>query len=242
MNKLTKLVLAAAIVLFGAGDLMAQWGKKVVGNGNVTTRTVNTSNYDGIKGIGSMDIHLQKGSEGTITVKTDENLQEYVIIEVENGILKIRTKKNTYLRTKKGIHVYVPFDDISEVSLTGSGDIDSESTINADNFEIGVTGSGDVNLEITANTIDADITGSGDIEVRGNTTSLEVSVKGSGDFNGAGLRSQNTDATVSGSGDVTVYASKYLKARVSGSGGIKYDGNPEKTDTKVSGSGSIRSN
>ncbi len=242
MNKLAKFTLAVSLIIFGCGDMMAQWGEKVVGNGNVTTRTVNTDNYDAIKGIGSMDVHLQKGSEGTITVKTDENLQEYVIVEVENGALKIRTKKNTYLKTKKGIHVYVPFDDISEVSLTGSGDIDTEDTINSDELEINITGSGDVNLAVAANSVEATVTGSGDIEVTGNTTDLKVRVTGSGDFDGDGLRSENTNATVSGSGDASVYASKYLKARVSGSGDIEYDGNPEKRDTKVSGSGSISSN
>lgn len=242
MNKLFKFSLVIALIIFGCGDIMAQWGKKVVGNGNVTIRTVNTGNYDAIRGLGSMDIHLQKGSEGTITVKTDENLQEYVIVEVVNGALKIRTKKNTYLKTKKGIHVYVPFDDISEVSLTGSGDIDTEDTINSDDLEIKITGSGDVNLDVSANTVEATVTGSGDIEVSGNTTNLEVRVTGSGDFDGDELRSENTEASVSGSGDVSVYASKYLKARVSGSGDIRYNGNPEKRDTKASGSGTIKSN
>lgn len=242
MNNLIKFSLAISLIIFGCGDIMAQWGKKVVGNGNVTTRTVNTSNYDAIVATGSMDVHLQKGSEGTITVKTDENLQEYIIVEVENGALKIRTKKNTSLKTKKGIHVYVPFNDISEVSLTGSGDIDTEDTIESDDLEIRITGSGDVNLDVSANTVEATVTGSGDIVVNGNTADLEVRVTGSGDFDGDGLRSENTEAFVSGSGDVSVYASKYLKARVSGSGDIKYDGNPEKKDTKVSGSGSIKSN
>ena len=243
MNRLFKFALALSIAIMGTGDTFAQWSnKKVVGNGNVTTKTVNTGSYDAVKGIGSMDVHLKKGAEGTITVKTDDNLQEYIVVEVENNTLKIRTKKNYNLKTKKGIHVYVPFDDISEVSLTGSGDIDTEDPIESDNLEIKVTGSGDVALEVAATTVDATVTGSGDIVVTGTTTNLDVRVTGSGDFDGDGLRSENTEATVSGSGDASVYASKWLKARVHGSGDIQYDGNPDKRDTKVSGSGSISAN
>lgn len=243
MNRLFNYALALGLVILGTGNVSAQWGnKKITGNGNVTSRTVNTSDYDGIKGIGSMDIHLKKGSEGTIVVKTDENLQDYIIVEVENNILKVRTKKNHSLKTKKGIHVYVPFEDISEVSLTGSGDIDTEDAITADNLMIKVTGSGDIELDVAATTVDATVTGSGDIVVSGTTTNLDVKVTGSGDFDGDDLRSQNTDATVSGSGDVSVYASKSLKARVSGSGDIQYNGNPQQRDTKVSGSGRISSN
>lgn len=243
MNTLVKITLSLSLVLFGISDLAAQWGnKKVVGNGNVTSVTVNTSDYHGIKGIGSMDIHLEKGTEGSIVVKTDSNLQEYIVVEVEDGVLKISSKKNTNLQTKKGIHVYVPFMDISEVTLVGSGDVDTKDTVKSASLLVKVTGSGDVRLAVDATDLEAKITGSGDVVLNGNTTNLDVTITGSGDFDGDGLNADSTNAQVSGSGDASVNASKYLNARVFGSGDIKYGGNPEKRDTKVSGSGRISSN
>ena len=243
MKTLLKLTLAISLSLLGISESNAQWGnKKVVGSGNVTTKTVNTGNYDGIKGVGSMDIHLEKGTEGNITVTTDDNLHEYLEIEVKDNMLVIKTKKNTYLKTKKGIHITVPFNDISEVSLVGSGDIDTKDTIKTDELEVRVTGSGDVDLALEANMVDANITGSGDMVLSGSTNSLDVSVTGSGDFKGSDLVSQNTEARVSGSGDARVVAKQSLKARVNGSGDITYSGNPEKSDTKTSGSGDISSN
>jgi hypothetical protein len=243
MNAFLKITLSISLILFGFSEINAQWGnKKIVGNGNITTQTISTSDYSAINGIGSMDIHLEKGTEGTIRVKTDSNLQEYVEIEVSAGVLKIRTKKNINLKTKNGIHVYVPFMDISEVSLVGSGDIDTEDTVKSDAFSVKVTGSGDVNLSVSTNDLQAKITGSGDVVLKGDTKNLDVTISGSGDFNGNDLESESTSAQVSGSGDATVNASKYLNARVNGSGDIKYGGNPEKRDTKVSGSGRISSN
>ena len=76
----------------------------------------------------------------------------------------------------------------------------------------------------------------------GSVNELEVKVSGSGDFMGNGLKSNNTQAYVSGSGDIEVNATKSLKARVNGSGDIEYSGSPETSDTKVLGSGSISSN
>jgi hypothetical protein len=189
-----------------------------------------------------MDIHLEKGTEGNISVTTDDNLHEYLEIEVKDNTLVIKTKKNTYLKTKKGIHIKVPFNDISEVSLVGSGDIDTKDTIKADELDVRVTGSGDVVLAVESNMVDANITGSGDMVLTGSTNSLDVSVTGSGDFKGSDLVSQNTEARVSGSGDARVVAKQSLKARVNGSGDITYSGNPEKSDTKTSGSGDISSN
>ncbi len=233
--------MVAAVLIAGVQEATAQWGKKVVGNGNVTTRTVNTGNYDAVKGVGSMDIHLEKGSEGTITVKTDENIQDYIIVEVKNNALVVRTKKNTNIRTKKGIHVYVPFQDLSKVSLTGSGDIDTKDPINADDLTVSVTGSGDVVLDVRSTVLEVSVTGSGDIELTGSTENLDVSISGSGDFKGFDLDSQNTEASVSGSGDAKVVAKNSIKARVNGSGDIVYKGNPERSDTKTSGSGDITS-
>ncbi len=242
MKTFIKLSLIAGLLIAGTQDTLAQWGnKKVVGNGNVTTKTVNTGSYDVIKGVGSMDIHLEKGSEGNITVKTDDNLHEYIIIEVKDNALIVRTKKNTYLKTKKGIHVTVPFQDISKVSLVGSGDIDSRDAISADSFKASVVGSGDVILEVNSKSLEAKVTGSGDLELSGSTDELEVRISGSGDFKGFDLEAQNTDASVSGSGDAKVVAKQSLRARVNGSGDIVYRGNPERQDTKTSGSGDISS-
>ena len=243
MNSLIKLTLAITLTFLGVSESNAQWGnKKVVGNGDITTKTVTTNLYDKIKAVGSMDIHLERGKEGKITVTTDSNLQEYIIIELKEDVLVVRTKKNIYLKTAKGIHVSIPFRDISGISLVGSGDIDTKDTIRTDLLELTVIGSGDVILEVDSITLDAKITGSGDMTLSGLAKNLEVKLSGSGDFKGTNLKAENTQAYVSGSGDANVYAAKSLKARVNGSGSIEYSGNPDSSDTKVLGSGRISSN
>lgn len=230
-------VLASALAL---PSLYAQWGgKKVVGNGNITTQTVTTSDYDEIKLVGSMDVELVSGTEGAIKVTTDDNLHDYVEISTEGSDLIIKTKKNYNLKSKKGILVTVPFRDISSIKMVGSGDIDSKDLIKGSTLEVKLTGSGDINLELDVTSVDATVTGSGDVRLSGRTESLAVTVTGSGDFRGNDLDSNNTDVTVSGSGDAKVIAKQSIKARVSGSGDIVYTGNPERRDTKTSGSGDI---
>ena len=219
------------------------WGKnnKVDGSGNLTTKTITTQAYDIINVVGSMDVALENGAEGNITVIADDNFHEHIKIESNGNVLTIEIEKNFSLKSKKGIHITVPFKDLTEITLVGSGDIKTKNTIKANEFSISVTGSGDANLDIEATTIDAKLTGSGDIELKGKVQDLEVKISGSGDFEGASLTSTNTEAYVSGSGDAKVFAKNSIKARVNGSGGIHYLGNPAKSDTKVMGSGSIKS-
>ncbi|WGD34356.1 DUF2807 domain-containing protein [Olleya sp. YS] len=221
----------------------AQWGngKTIKGNGNVTTITRTTADYDALRLSGWMDFELVKGTEGTITIEGEENLLEYIITEIEYGGLVIKTEKNVNLKPSgnKTIKITIPFEDIEKVSLAGSGDVTSNTTINSNNFRASISGSGDIELDINSKNTEAKVTGSGDLTLTGNTTNLQVNVTGSGDFHGERLQADNTEAKVTGSGDIVVYAKKNLKARVTGSGDIEYKGNPEKVDTKVTGSGDI---
>ena len=187
-----------------------------------------------------MDFILKRGSEGTITVTTDDNLQEYVKITSGGGVLKVTLENYVNYSSKHGIIITIPFEEISEASLTGSGDLIGKDVIKTSYFTTNLTGSGDVTLSLDAENIESKLIGSGDITLSGNTNSLDASVKGSGDFEGKGLQANNTDVTVIGSGDATVTAKKSLRARVNGSGDVTYSGSPNKSDTKISGSGTIK--
>jgi len=229
MSKSLKTSLIIAISLFSFSFSNAQ----------IITRT--TSDYDVIKCAGWMDFILEKGKEGSITIEGEENLLEYIITEVKDDVLYVKTKNNVNLKTSwnETITITIPFNDIDKVTLSGSGDIMSKNKIVANRFETGVSGSGDIVLNVEANTIKAKVTGSGDLTLKGKTNTLVTSVTGSGDFHGFNLKANDVDAKVTGSGDVSVVCNGDLNARVTGSGDIEYKGNPKREDTKVTGSGSI---
>lgn len=233
------------VVLLVAGLLFAttsygQW-KSIKGNGNMTTVTRTTDSYDAIKCAGSMDFILVKSSEGKIKIEGEENLLEYIITEVKDNKLKVRVKKGKNLKFSKNktIKITIPFIDINEVSLAGSGDLWNEDIINSTNLDVALAGSGDVVLDIKATSVEGALAGSGDLTLKGNTNSLIAKVAGSGDFHGFDLQSNNTKVSVAGSGDAEVVSNKSIKARVAGTGDIVYKGNPETKDTKVAGSGDI---
>jgi len=221
----------------------AQWGEKVKGNGNVTTITRTTSDYDGISCAGSFDYVLVAGTEGKITIEGEENLLEYVVTEVKNNKLVVKTEKNVNLRPSSGktIKVTIPFKDIDNIALAGSGDMTNTDPITASDLKVSLAGSGDVVLTVETNSVKGSIAGSGDLTLKGNTNNLDASIAGSGDFHGFDLQANNTEVSVAGSGDAEVVSKETLKARIAGSGDIEFKGNPKKEDTKAVGSGSIKS-
>ena len=117
MKILIHYLLVIALTLLSYNTSFAQF-KKVKGNGNITTKTHTTSDYYKVAIVGSMDVILEKGTEGTIRVTTDENIHQYVIIESNKGVLNIKIKNNININTKKSIHIKVPFTSLDNVSLT----------------------------------------------------------------------------------------------------------------------------
>ncbi len=236
------LILLVFALLISTSTQAQWWGDKgVKGNGKMTKVTRTTGDYDAIKCAGSMDFALVAGTEGTIIIEGEENLLKHIVTEVKSGKLVVKVEKGINLKPSwnKTIKITIPFNDIDEVSLAGSGDLWNEDKITATNLEVSLAGSGDVVLDIETSTVEGSIAGSGDLTLKGNTNDLEAKVAGSGDFHGFGLQSNNTVVSVAGSGDAEVVCNKSIKARVAGSGDIQYKGNPTKEDTKVSGSGSI---
>ncbi|MEM1339518.1 MAG: head GIN domain-containing protein [Bacteroidota bacterium] len=239
MKKTLTFVIAALLVTLSH----AQW-KRVKGNGKIVTVERSVGAYDYVALAGWFDVELVDGEEGELTLQGEENLLEYIKTEVKDGKLTIKQKKGVNLRPSswnEGIIITVPVESVDGVSLSGSGDIVSKTTLTSDNFKTSISGSGDITLQVEAKSIDASMSGSGDINLSGKATDFEVSVSGSGDIKAYDLSAEFVDAQVSGSADIRVTANQMLKARVSGSGDIRYKGNPKKIDTKSSGSGDISS-
>ncbi len=237
-----KKLITLSLILLASTQINAQWwGKSIKGNGNVTEQTRDVGSYDGIVVSGSFNVTLYEGDEGVVKVEAESNLIEYIETVVKNGQLYIGVKKNKNfnISSRKGMHISVPFKDIERIKLSGSGEIVSRDAIETDRIEVTLTGSGDIELNINANETSSTVSGSGEIKLEGTSKTHKTRLTGSGDIYAGNYIAQSVDAQVTGSGDIRVYCKDNLKARVTGSGDIEYVGNPEKRDTKVTGSGDI---
>ncbi|NER14064.1 DUF2807 domain-containing protein [Leptobacterium flavescens] len=245
-----KKLITLGLGLLFATTVNAQWwgSKKVKGDGNIVTKERSLGDYESVGVAGNLDVELVSGSEGKLTLVMDENLLEYVETEIKNDHLKIYVKKGYSLQpsrksgSKNGnkILIIVPVEDISSVSLAGSGDVNTKDmVIKASGFKASVAGSGDMNLDVEADELSGSVAGSGDLRLRGKTSFFKGKVAGSGDIHGYELTSGDVEVSVAGSGDIKIHCNGNLKARVTGSGDIRYKGNPTKEDTKVVGSGDV---
>ncbi len=135
----------------------------------------------------------------------------------------------------------------AELQLNGSGDVDV-AAVTAEKFSCALNGSGDMEVRevaavavsatlngsgdmdagnIYAEVVKGTLNGSGDMELQGKCNSAVLRLTRSGEISAKRLEAEEVDAEVVGSGDLECYPVYKLKARVKGSGEIRYRGNPE---------------
>ncbi len=219
----------------------AQW-ETITGNGNIKKETREVAGINGVSLSGNMNVRLSYGSSNTITVEGDENLLPYIETKVEDGILHVKTKNKTGLKTKNKLMVYVSLTKVTELRVSGSGNITGSGDFSNDGkTNISVSGSGNINVGMNSfNETRIAISGSGNVTLKGKSTNnIDATISGSGNIDCSDVASNDVFAHVSGSGNIKVYANKSIDAKVSGSGNIYYKGSATNLNIKSSGSGKI---
>jgi carbon monoxide dehydrogenase subunit G/predicted small secreted protein len=237
-----KQLFLVAIVVISLSMLAASCGYRTVrGNGNITTSSRPEGNFSSVKSAGSFNIFFKQGEGNEIKIEADENLMKFIVTEIENGVLKIKTKNGINLRPSSEIRIYVTAPTVKEISIAGSGNIVADERIAVTNqLRLSIAGSGDIVLrEVDAPKVEVHIAGSGKATAAGATRDSEIHISGSGDADFRNLKAENSDIHIAGSGNVWVFASLKLDVRVAGGGDVHYYGNPADIKQKIAGSGNL---
>lgn len=184
-------------------------------------------------------IQLVQSNESRVTLSAPENYIELFEFKNEDGTLDIRFKKDNVNLFTENVTILIYTPNLSKVRNFGAADVRMDS-LKTDEFEISNSGVGSFNLaNIRARKVDASCSGVGSITLRGQADEAEYSCSGVGSINAKELKAREVDASISGVGGIDCYASESIKGRVTGVGGLKYAGHPEKKDLHNSMTGGI---
>jgi len=91
MKAKQKILLTLSIFILGGSFTYAQKynNTSIKGNGIITTRTVETKQYDIIEVSGPIAVTLVKGKEGSLEITAESNVQERIVTESDGTTLII---------------------------------------------------------------------------------------------------------------------------------------------------------
>lgn len=190
----------------------------------------------------SGDVELVEGNEESIKIQASGVNLEEIETEVFGDKLRIRWRKGyRNWRRRTNVKIWLTYRSLESISIGGSADVIAKSVLKGDQLYLRVSGSGNIEGKVAVNTLETKISGSGRIYISGVTKSQMIGISGSGSIRAFDLQSNSADIRISGSGSARIQVKDAIKAKISGSGSVRYKGNPAKIISKSSGSGSVRS-
>lgn len=208
----------------------------IKGVGETITQEIFLENFDKIDMAIDADVVFYKGDTQKIEIEAQQNIIANIKTKVKSGKWDIEYDKN--VGRHNPVKIYITLPEISQIILSGSGDIYSEDTFDVENLKLSISGSGDIDFAVNTDNTDISVSGSGNIFLEGGTIDQDISVSGSGNCKCFSFFSTKSNVSISGSGNCEVFARDDLIVNISGSGNVYYKGNPD-INSHITGSGDV---
>lgn len=202
--------------------------------------TRNVKNFHSIANSGAVEVFVKMGGEESLSIEGSDEDVERIETVVQNGILKIRTKRdfNNWNVALNSVKIYVTAVKLDGLLQSGSGSIDLEGKMTSASADIQLSGSGKIIAAMDTQSAKVSLSGSGNIALAGKVGELNITMAGSGDVNADKLQAENSKIKIAGNGVAYVNVSENIDAKMIGPGAVKYMGSPTITTSKL-GAGSV---
>ena len=137
------------------------------------TRSYDFGDITSISAGSNFQIHVTEGRSGTVKAVYDDGIEEYMDFDVRYhaGTLSLVLEQKKQLKRwsdPKPVHVYLEMDKIHKISLSGAAKATFTGSFKADDFNLSISGASTLHsLEITGQSMEADITGAANGNVKG---------------------------------------------------------------------------
>lgn len=206
----------------------------IEGNGKIVTRDIPVQSFSKLKASGVYELKLSQGNKESVKIEADENLQELFQVKNEGNKLVIDTKKmkNTNLKSKSKMRVYITFKNLTDLELSTVGNVKSEGSLAFEDLALDTKSVGNIDLQLTANKLNVTNAGVGDVTLSGKAQNTVMKNSGVGSVHAGEFVVQTMNIDNSGVGSAEVNAAKELKVKDSFLGKVKNKGNATMKKTK----------
>lgn len=212
------------------------WG--IYGKGPVESQTRDLSGFSSLYLDCDADVTYIQDSTYQVSLSGQQNIVAVLETRVDEGQLRISYLRE--VRKHDGLRIVIHSPKMNSCTIAGSGNISTTSGYTGTTIGFYISGSGNITTgTLNCSSLDTKISGSGNITIGGGSSNSCVhNITGSGNIVALEHKSSTVTAKITGSGNITVNVSDKFDATISGSGTIKYKGNPALT-THLTGTGDI---
>ncbi|NJN65284.1 MAG: DUF2807 domain-containing protein [Chloroflexaceae bacterium] len=223
-----------------------------------TTETEAVRNFNEIFLQGEGELFITQGDETSVTVEAEQLDMPKIGRNVADGRLVLRTDM---LRSPLPIIFNVTVKDLNKIMVSGPGHV-HVTDLKTDHLSLDIRGVGDASIAIDQVEVADDLTvellgtsvatltnlvatdatvrlyGTGDATLAGAVTKQQVRIIDTGDYHGGDLESNEATVEIEGEGGATLQVEDRLEVHLTGSGKVRYTGNPTISED-ITGSGTV---
>ena len=177
--------------------------KPIKGEGAVVSKSFDLKDFDQIVINGHADVQFTQSSVYEVTVKTQENILEWLDYKVDGTTLIIETKDRREIRAER-YDLVIQAPALKKLVVNGASDFDVKSLRVDGGLVVNVNGAGDLDFDhITCQSLTVEVNGAADANLTDLYVqeALKVEVNGAGDVNLTGAAG-TASLEVNGAGDI----------------------------------------
>lgn len=210
-------VAAALALLAGAAPARAQ----------TDGGTVEPDRFEAIEIAGSAAVRFTQGSTHQVVVEGGDDAQKALSYDIVDGRLRIHPGGSWRFWDSRKVRIAVTARNLSRVSISGAADFSAPGPLRAERLSVSISGAGSATFDaLTAEALNFEVSGAGDGQASGSVKRLILRISGRSEFRGEDLRADRAAVSISGLGDVRVWAVQELDLSVTGVGKVDYWGTP----------------
>src|SRR5580693_6057205 len=131
---MTRINLKASLLLLTFLPLLFScqhfFGKRVHGNGNVTTQDRPVNDFKDVEVGGAAKVFVSQGDQHSVKVEVDDNLQQFVEVYQEGNKVIVREKNGFNLDPTGDLKIYVTSPVYNNIDVSGACVIIGQTPIN----------------------------------------------------------------------------------------------------------------
>jgi len=195
--------------------------------------------FDSVRFGTSGELIITQGDREALEIVARAGDLPYIVAEVSNGTLSIGREGAGPVFSFRTPVFRLTMKTMRSLEAHSSGRITAKD-LRADSLRVRISSSGDVSIaSLSANLLEVLISSSGSLRAAGTVDRQDVLLSSSGSYSAGGLACKTARVRVSSSGTATLRVSESLDADVTSSGNVRYFGNPQGVNGKVTSSGRL---
>jgi hypothetical protein len=200
--------------------------REIHGSGDLVSETRPLPGFNSIVANMVAYVELTPGASQEVVVTSDDNIIEYIVTPVYDGILYISLQDGIQL-SDFTLDLEITVTDLEAVIINSATIVEGSDSFDVDELLFEMNSAGNINLVINADEVYSDNNSAGTIELSGAASRHNAAVSSVGPLRAFDLETDTTIVSANSIGNAYIKANLFLHATINSIGSIYYRGYPE---------------